>query len=54
MENKQVVTSEDREGGRGSIEVGNERYKLLGIKKATTVLFHTGEYSQYFIAISRM
>ena len=36
MENKQVVT---REGGRGSIEVGNERYKLLGIKKATTVLF---------------
>ena len=32
MENNLGVTSGDREGGRGRRGVGNESYKLFGIK----------------------
>ena len=33
MENKVLVTSGERQGGRGKVRIGDKRYKLLYIKQ---------------------
>ena len=47
-----MVTSGEREGGRGKIGIGIKRYKLLCIKlvRYKNILYNR-EYSQYFIII---
>ena len=50
IENKLVVTSREKEEGKGKINwVGNWRYKLLCIKQISykDIMYNT-EYRQYF------
>ena len=49
--NKVVVTSEEREGGRGNIRIGEEGVEtvMYKIKKLRGCIVQHKEYTQYFI-----